>query len=214
MTGKELGVHGARSRRPTPAFILACIALFVALGGTGYAASQLTKSQVNKLIARYFKAHKSALRGATGLTGPRGPAGTNGTNGGTGPQGPGASHIDGTETGNTSVTPVATAGLWTVSLGCSASGFRATLAIDGPGTYWATKTIGAANAGAASSFEGNGTVSAGSPGFALAADGQQGGESVVLESGSTRMQLNVQVTATNGGLFETCRVVGNAIPVS
>jgi hypothetical protein len=214
-------VHGPRSRRPSPAFVVACIALFVAMGGTGYAAQHtskpLSKSQINKLIGSYFKKHKSQLigpRGATGPAGANGTNGTNGTNGDRGPQGPGAIHIDGTETGNTSVSPVGTAGPWTVSLGCSASGFRATLAIDGPGTYWATKTIGAANAGAGASYEGNGTVSTGSPGFALAADGQQGGESVVLESGATRIQLNLQVTADNGGLFEVCRVVGSAIPVS
>jgi hypothetical protein len=84
--------------RPTPAFVIAVLALFVSLGGTGYAAKQITtggskkkpaagavtKAQVNKLIAAYFTAHRAELKGGQG---PAGTAGKNGDAGAKGAQG-------------------------------------------------------------------------------------------------------------------------------
>ena len=76
--------------RPTPAFVIAVVALFVSLGGTGYAAKQITaggskkkaatvtKAQVNKMIATYFAAHRAELKGEAG---PVGAAGKNGAAG-------------------------------------------------------------------------------------------------------------------------------------
>ena len=92
-------MHIRKPRRPTPAFVLAAIALFVSLGGTGYAATTLTagtsdhaqaaatksktltKAQVNKLIGAYIANHQLSLRGPAG---PAGPAGGAGPTGGTG----------------------------------------------------------------------------------------------------------------------------------
>jgi hypothetical protein len=72
-------------RPPSPAMVVALLALFVALGGTGYAASHhsaaakkkkkssaLTVRKVNSLIQTYFNAHKQALIGPRGATGPAG----------------------------------------------------------------------------------------------------------------------------------------------
>jgi hypothetical protein len=69
-------------QRPSAAMTVACMALFVAMGGTGYATTQLstakakhkkakalTKADVNKLIAAYVAAHKDELRGAAGQNG-------------------------------------------------------------------------------------------------------------------------------------------------
>jgi hypothetical protein len=90
---------------PSPALVVACVALFVALGGTGYAALQLPRNSVgskqirkgavkNSEIARNavtgakvrprsltasdFRA-SSLPRGPRGLTGPAGPAGPAGS---------------------------------------------------------------------------------------------------------------------------------------
>jgi hypothetical protein len=71
---------------PSPAMIIGCLALLLALGGTGYAASQalprnsVTSIQVKdrSLLARDFKAGQI----------PRGPAGPAGAAGPAGPQGP------------------------------------------------------------------------------------------------------------------------------
>jgi hypothetical protein len=75
--------------RPSPAMVVACLALLVALGGTGYAAVQalprnsVTTVQVkdHSLLARDFKAGQLPR-------GPQGPAGQAGPTGPAGPQGP------------------------------------------------------------------------------------------------------------------------------
>lgn len=83
----------------TFANVIACLALFIALGGVGYAATQLPKSSVG---ARELKrgavtppklsaAAKKALAGSRGLPGSTGPQGPEGK---AGPQGPGAISFD------------------------------------------------------------------------------------------------------------------------
>jgi hypothetical protein len=72
-------------RPPSPATVIALIALFVALGGTGYAATHhadaaakkkkktaLTVRKVNSLIKTYFNKNKSALIGPAGAPGKAG----------------------------------------------------------------------------------------------------------------------------------------------
>jgi hypothetical protein len=76
-------------RPPSPATVIALIALFVALGGTGYAASHhagaaakkkkhtaVTVRKVNSLIKTYFNKNKQKLIGPAGATGPAGAAAT------------------------------------------------------------------------------------------------------------------------------------------
>src|SRR3954470_11156972 len=89
-----------RLRRPSPALIIAVIALFVALGGTGYAALQLPRNSVgareleknavtsNKVKDGALKLKDFAAgqipagpRGATGPAGLNGKDGKNGLNG-------------------------------------------------------------------------------------------------------------------------------------
>jgi len=84
-----------KSFRPTPAMVIASLALLLALGGTGYAASQalprnsVTSVQVkdHSLLARDFKAGqlprgKAGPAGPVGPAGPQGPAGPAGSAGG------------------------------------------------------------------------------------------------------------------------------------
>jgi hypothetical protein len=92
-------------RRPSAAMVVALIALFVALSGTGYAAFKLPRNSVGatqlrkgsvtppkvaKKTIALFKGKRGlrGLRGATGAQGPTGPAGPTGAAGAQGPAGP------------------------------------------------------------------------------------------------------------------------------
>ena len=98
-----------RLRRPSPATAISSLALFVALGGTSYAVTQLPKDSVTSrqvkdrsLAAKDFKRGQlprgkagktgktgaAGARGAAGVTGAMGATGTAGAAGATGPQGP------------------------------------------------------------------------------------------------------------------------------
>jgi hypothetical protein len=77
--------------RPSPAMVLALLALFVALGGTGYAASNATSSRRHH--HRILRGHRGppgppGPPGHVGPAGPRGARGPTGPRGATGPQGP------------------------------------------------------------------------------------------------------------------------------
>jgi hypothetical protein len=95
---------------PSPALAVSCLALAIALGGTGYAVTQLPKNSVGTaqikknavtgakvkagtLDASDFKAGAlsaaaAGLAGTQGPTGPAGPQGPTGPTGATGPEGP------------------------------------------------------------------------------------------------------------------------------
>jgi hypothetical protein len=79
--------------RPSPVMVIACLALLVALGGTGYAAIKLPRNSVttiqvkdHSLLARDFRAGQLP-RGTQGPAGPQGAAGPQGPAGPAGPSG-------------------------------------------------------------------------------------------------------------------------------
>lgn len=82
-------------RWPSPALVISIIALFVALGGTGYAALRIPKNSVGSAqvingslqTADLAAKARSALHGQTGAQGPAGPQGPQGAQGATGAQG-------------------------------------------------------------------------------------------------------------------------------
>lgn len=93
--------------KPSPALVVACLALTVALGGTSYAAVALPKNSVGPaqlkkdavtapkikaktLLARHFKPGQipPGPAGPAGAAGAQGPAGPAGPTGAAGPQGP------------------------------------------------------------------------------------------------------------------------------
>jgi hypothetical protein len=96
-------VKALRAFRPSPALLIAMIALLVALAGTGYAAATLPRNSVgnaqlqNNAVTTSKVKNFSLLkadfapgqipRGARGSTGPPGPPGTDGARGPTGPAG-------------------------------------------------------------------------------------------------------------------------------
>jgi hypothetical protein len=85
-----------RGRRflPSPALVIACIALLVALGGTGYAAFKLPANSVSSVHVRDHSllgkdfARNVMRQGRPGAQGPQGPAGPAGPAGAQGPAGP------------------------------------------------------------------------------------------------------------------------------
>jgi hypothetical protein len=219
--------------RPSPALVIACIALFASLGGTGYAATQvhfgatsakakskhkttpkpLTTSQVNKLIATYVAAHHL---GAVGPAGPQGPAGANGSNGSnggegkTGPQGPGAKQITGFQFEGAVKETIATIGPWTVALTCDAGPVTA-IEIKGPGFISDTVTIGEVGK-AGETFNNNGEIGGGTS--ATVGAKFQMNYRGFLTSGSTMEQIDLEMTTVKGLFFSTCSVTGDAIPAS
>lgn len=94
---------------PSPALVIACLALFVALGGTGYAATQLSEGQSQASASKKAKQGPRGPRGpkgakgakgatgatgSTGLPGQRGAAGANGQTGARGERGPSDGRAD------------------------------------------------------------------------------------------------------------------------
>lgn len=78
--------------RPSPAFVVSLVALFVALGGTTYAATSLPKNSVgtaqlkNRAVTK-TKISPKAIRALKGARGPQGPPGAGGVQGPPGPKG-------------------------------------------------------------------------------------------------------------------------------
>ena len=75
-------------RRPSPALVVACLALAVALGGTGYAAIVLPANSVGTkqlrngaVVAAKVKAHSLVARNFKGGQLPAGPPGPKGVDG-------------------------------------------------------------------------------------------------------------------------------------
>jgi len=229
-------MHRIKRGRPTPAFVIAIIALFVSLGGTGYAAKQITdagtakkkpasksvtKAQVNKMIATYFTAHRGELAGtrgpagaagkngedgAKGDKGDKGERGEKGEKGDTGPQGPGAISLNASAIGTQTLT-LATLGPWTATLACNTSNPFAKVTIKGEGEMAYSSGL----SGLAPAITSTSTSSG--LNFAIEANGQHRAVTGFLTSGSTMYEVSFQMTAETGVPFQTCSVVGDAIPV-
>ncbi len=74
---------------PSPAMVVACVALFAAMGGTGYAATKMASSGQSATAskAKPGPRGKQGKRGKPGKPGPQGPAGSKGDTGNAGPAG-------------------------------------------------------------------------------------------------------------------------------
>jgi hypothetical protein len=214
------------SHRPSPALVISIIALFVSLGGTGYAASQLplgagaakkhkapekpvTAKQVEKLIAKYVSVHHLGATGPEGKAGPAGANGTNGAKGETGPQGPGAKAIDIKDTNVSSPATTVAFGPWTLHNFCGTG--EDSWEVEGPGNFYDTITRGITGA-TATAVDENGEI-ASTRLEELVLTGFQSNVHMFVASGSAVGELDIEVTATHG-LFESCEVVGTAIPAS
>ncbi len=125
-----------RRYRPTPAMVVACIALAVAMAGTGYAATALPRNSVGALQLRNNAVTAAKVKNGSLLRadfkpgqlipGPRGPAGPQGP---VGPAGPSARwalvRADGTivaQSGGITPTAKAATGVYILDFGTSLSG--------------------------------------------------------------------------------------------
>jgi collagen triple helix repeat protein len=226
-----------KSGRPTPAFVIAVVALFVSLGGTGYAAKQITvgssktkagasvtKAQVNKMIASYFTKHRAELKGEQGQAGAAGKNGESGARGAKGDQGDKGEKGDQGVRGEKGETGPQGPGAINLTTSLTEIGTHA-LATVGPWTVTLTCNPSAPNSTLTIKGPGELTQSVttgASPvlssvvigaGKSLTVNnGGQLAETGFLTSGTTTYELNVQMTAEQP-LIETCPVVGDAILV-
>ena len=78
-----------RLRKPTPAAVMAIVALVVALGGTAVAASHYIITSTNQIKPSVLRALRAGAgaKGTTAIAGPQGPVGATGAQGSAGPQG-------------------------------------------------------------------------------------------------------------------------------
>jgi hypothetical protein len=218
-------------KRPSPALVVAALALFLALVGSGFAATSghvaahkrkpkhiaaLTAAGVDKLIGAYLRHHRiTGRRGATGRTGATGAAGQ------TGAQGPGAKQIAVFIHGPRTPFPIATIGPWTVRMDCTV-GVSAN--ITGPGSFFATTNTGMPGVGALAAETATTKVQTsplGASGFTVnttngSGMSQQVSTDVQLISGSTMEELHLQLTANpvSGDPNSDCSVTGSATPVT
>jgi hypothetical protein len=98
-------------RRPSPAIVIACLALFVALAGTGYAAvrlpansvgtAQIKNSAVNSLKVKNGSLLRADFKAGQVPAGPAGPAGAAGPAGPAGAAGPAGPFPDALPAGKT-----------------------------------------------------------------------------------------------------------------
>ncbi len=219
-----------RLRRPSTALLIAGLALFISLGGTGYAAmtwatrarnaagkqkkpvpKTLTTAQVDTLAAYYARHH------VTVSTGPaRAPGAANAKRAvlGTradrqvGAQRPGAQKLIAEEI-SAAAPETFTLGLWKLTFSCLAG--EARLAIKGPGTLDYTSTFGDPGAPGTTVNDHGSTEGSGFQ-TAVASKRQQELHGFLVDE-STLEQLSYEATAENGGMFEQCDLYGSAIPV-
>jgi hypothetical protein len=125
-----------RRYRPTPAMVVACVALAVAMAGTGYAATALPRNSVGTLQLKNnavtsAKVKNGSLLSADFKSGqvPAGPAGKAGPAGPPGPAGPAAKwalvRADGTivaQSGGITPTAKPAAGVYILDFGSSLAG--------------------------------------------------------------------------------------------
>lgn len=145
-----------RARRPSPATVIALIALFVALGGTSYAVSKLPKNSVGSAqirknavtsakvkdgalaVADLSKKAQAALRGQTGAPGAQGVQGPQGPAGPSTPQTIGAGTIGSAQLADGSVTTAKLADppAWTTLTNAELGSGWSTNTFNNPGQYF------------------------------------------------------------------------------
>jgi hypothetical protein len=220
--------HGCRRalsvRLPRHATAVAYVALFVALGGTTYAATggtfvlghansaghttslkntgsgpALTLTSQNTSTAPFAVSNstKIAKLNADKLDGKDSTAFE-----------PHVNRILGSYTSSTT-NNVGHAGPWSFSLNCQVG--YAQIDITGPGTVGGTYTVATGNGAGSTYVRSPSAIGAGA--IQTTSTGQEISDTYFLTSGTTIYQVNLLTTATNGGIFEDCNVIGDAIRV-
>jgi len=213
--------------RPTPSLVISLLALFISLGGTGYAASRLdlgasaagshkasplTAKQVNKLIASYVAAHHIGAKGPEGKQGAPGPPGAPGAPGVPGlkgASGPGAKRIALDLSSATAAEKVAI-GPWTLLATCAPT--QTTISVEGPEYKYAeTESLGKPGTpGEILNFNEERGVETG------VAAGQQELVSAYIYTATAMEHLELELVDVKekGALFNSCKILGSATPAS
>ncbi len=226
-------MHRLLSQRPSPAMVVALVALFVALGGSAYAALKLPANSVGPAQlkkgavtpTKLSPAAKTALsrpgpKSEAGARGPEGPRGDSGPKGDTGPAGPGATIMNWDEAASATPT-VKTIG---TALGVT---FSAECSIPNPGEaevkLFVLPSDGSLRWDVGTEATDNGTNAGRStstnapPGTVLsptqvagataeAGGGQSDHNSQIVELAPARGYLNLHTTASTQSSAQTCHV--------
>jgi hypothetical protein len=221
-------------RSPSPAFVLAALALFVALGGTSIAAVTLKRNAVkNRHIAKNAvtapKVKNASLLSEDFAPGqlPTGEKGDPGAQGERGPQGPGATRISYSAPAGNSLTvvEVATVGPWKLYARCTAPGVQSSgtaldVQVNGPpGTLeWAGMESVDDGAPATPKTGGIGLSAGNNPLASADAEATHYDRlayDMQLESSSTTATLSINGVANNTGPgARGCTLRGTAVPAS
>ncbi len=227
--------------RLTYANVMATIAVFVALGGSSYAAvvivtgknvrnSSLTGKDVKdrSLLSRDFKAGQLP-RGAPGPKGDAGAKGDacsaadpacRGPQGDTGVQGPGAKAIAWTASPYIYGHPLATVGPWAISADCDGQGGTGVyLYVSGPGSVGyqvvrSTSDVATAEAKAKTAAIPGTLYVEDFSGSSPTGGNRQAAGTLMLHSGNTVAQVELHIRADQAPEPDVCSVHGTAIPAS
>ncbi|MEA2291885.1 MAG: hypothetical protein QOF17_905 [Solirubrobacteraceae bacterium] len=221
---------------------VALLALFIALGGTSYAAVKLPKGSVGakqlqenavvsakvrdgSLLAQDFKPGQlpAGAAGIQGLKGEAGQQGDPGERGLTGPQGPGAVSLTYSTQVNVTDVKLGSVGPWEIWAECDhQGGTNFLLLIGGPGT--ATYQVVTATDDTAGPVVATGTTTLSAtgiryiPAFQITgypANHERLAGTLVLRSGATAAHVHVEALADyNTTPNGTCSAVGVAVPAT
>jgi hypothetical protein len=222
-----------RSHRPAHATLIAYLALFVALGGSSYAAVKITGKNVkdssltgrdvkdNSLTGRDVKALTAKDFAAPLPSGPAGPQGTKGEKGDRGAAGPTAATISFNQAEEASPGTdhsVGHVGPWDVSIRCYDDGSPRTIleiGVTGPGSfqYWGVR---ADNDSSPAVHTTGGALDPSAPTFIDGGDAPLSGFSrfaftVQLSSGATVATLSLNALADSRSATRTCFGAGTAV---
>jgi hypothetical protein len=191
---------------------IALLALFLALGGTSFAAaSYISGKQVKPHSIPKNRLTNKAIKQLKGNRGPQGERGPTGAQGIQGPPGPGAIRINGIS--GQGAQTVGTFGPWTVILGCTVGSPNAKLTVHGPGSIGGTTSIAGGGNPATTYVGGLGPIGAGAT-VAAVDTGAQVSQTLYVQTGSTLYELKHLLMARTVQGHVVCEVVGGAIPIS
>ena len=216
--------------------VVATIALFLALGGSVYAATQLPKNsvgpkQLRKDAVRSSKVKNGSLlpsdfkagllpHGPQGPAGSRGPAGPQGPQGPVGPQGPGAVKLFFDAPNDNEVVTLGTIGPWTLRAQCVTGGSSVPAPfkffVDGPGSADLTFTS-SFNGGPPSPGQSHVALSNSDELFSIGVkspDQSRFVGTLVLSAEPTDPVVTVAFTLLSDGASERCTFAGTAVPAA
>jgi hypothetical protein len=106
--------------------------------------------------------------------------------------------------------PAGTIGPWTFTLSCGVGG-PATMTVTGPGTIGGTTSLAIGGGTAGTYVNALGPIGSGAQ--SGVGQGAQMSQDLFLQNGTTAVEVHTLMTASNGGLFENCSLIGDATQI-